>query len=291
MIQSMTGYNKISFDYAEKNITIEIKSLNSKYIDISTRIPSVYKEKELEIRDKIRKHLNRGKIEFSIYVDLYNGNTSNEINKDVFVSYYNQLKEISEESGIPLNGNVMEVISKFPDIMKQEKEKIKDEEWNLILDKINESLLELVDFRKDEGKSLKQDVEKSNNKILNLLEYLSEFEDARMDNIKDRLKQNLEKIKDKTDYDENRFEQELIFYLDKYDINEEKVRLKNHCEYFSETIDKYDMPGKKLGFIAQEMGREINTLGSKANDSEIQKIVVQMKEELDKIKEQLLNIL
>ncbi|MFP4664694.1 MAG: YicC/YloC family endoribonuclease [Bacteroidales bacterium] len=291
MTQSMTGYHKLSFAYAEKTIHIEIKSLNSKYLDISTRMPSVYKEKELAIRELIHKKLMRGKVEYNIYVDMMPGANSTEINKELFVSYYEQLKLLRDQYNIPMDDNVMQVISNMPDIMKQEREEIADEEWDLILSKTEEALQQVIAYRKDEGKSLKEDVKAATMKIASLMDCVAPFEESRVENTRTRLKANLEKIKDKIEIDEGRFEQELVYYLEKFDINEEKVRLKNHCNYFLETLGKEGPVGKKLGFITQEMGREINTLGSKANDPDIQRIVMIMKEELEKIKEQILNIL
>ncbi|MGM0624791.1 MAG: YicC/YloC family endoribonuclease [Bacteroidota bacterium] len=291
MTQSMTGYHKLSFAYAEKTIHIEIKSLNSKYLDISTRMPSVYKEKELAIRELIHKKLMRGKVEYNIYVDMMPGANSTEINKELFVSYYEQLKQLRDQHNIPMDDNVMQIISNMPDIMKQEREKIADAEWDMILSMTEEALQQVIAYRKDEGKSLKEDVKAATIKIASLMDEVAPFEESRIENTRTRLKANLEKINEKLEVDEGRFEQELVYYLEKFDINEEKVRLKNHCNYFLETLDKEGPVGKKLGFITQEMGREINTLGSKANDPDIQRIVMIMKEELEKIKEQILNIL
>lgn len=291
MTQSMTGYNKLSFSYAEKTIHIEIKTLNSKHLDISTRIPSIYKTKELVIRELIHRNLVRGKIEFNIFVDMGGASQAAKINQELFVEYYNQLKGLSTNANIPMDSDVFSIITRFPDIMKQEREEIEDEEWNAILGKTEEALEMVTQYRKDEGLSLEKDVLGSTQRINKLIDDIIPFEEARITNVRARLMASLEKLIDKSKIDEGRFEQELTFYLEKLDINEEKVRLRNHCEYFIENL-KSDIPsGKKLGFIAQEMGREINTLGSKANDLEIQKIVVEMKDELEKIKEQILNIL
>ncbi len=291
MTQSMTGYHKLSFDYAEKTIHIEIKTLNSKYLDINTRIPSIYREKELAIRELIHKELKRGKVEYNIYVDMMPGAQSTEINKELFAAYYQQLKDISTSEGIPMDKDIMNVISRMPDIMKQEREEIEDEEWDTILAKTGEAIDQVVAYRKDEGVSLHQDVKRSVTAIEQLMEDLLPYEANRIENTRERLMSNLEKLQDKPELDPNRFEQELVYYLEKFDINEEKVRLKNHCRYFAETLEKDGPVGKKLGFISQEMGREINTLGSKANDPDMQRIVVMMKEELEKIKEQVLNTL
>ncbi len=290
MIQSMTGYHKLSFNYAEKTIHIEIKTLNSKYLDINTRIPSVYKEKELAIRELIHNKLTRGKVEYNIYVDLSGSSSSTVLNQDLFIDYYNQLKEIAQKANIPFETDAFAVISKMPDIMKQERQEIEDEEWNNILAKTNECLDMVIQYRKDEGISLDKDIRQSTQNIQNMIYEVEPFEANRIEEVKKNLSKQLEKLPKSIETDKNRFEQELIYYLEKLDINEEKVRLRNHCNYFIETLNADTSSGKKLGFIAQEMGREINTMGSKANDSNIQKIVVQMKDELEKIKEQVLNI-
>lgn len=291
MTQSMTGYHKLSFDYAEKTIHIEIKSLNSKHLDIGSRIPAIYKEKELAIRELIHKHLVRGKIEFNIYVDMCGSTQASSINQDVFISYYEQLKEIAAKTDLTLNHEAISAITRFPDILKQTRQEIEDDEWNTILDKTKTALEMVVSYRKDEGVSMEKDIRESVLRIESLISEVEPFEKARIEEVKNRLKTNLEKLSDIPEMDENRFEQELIYYLEKLDINEEKVRLRNHCNYFLETLKISGPVGKKLGFIAQEMGREINTMGAKANQQAIQKIVVDMKDELEKIKEQLLNIL
>ncbi|HKK68369.1 MAG TPA: DUF1732 domain-containing protein, partial [Bacteroidales bacterium] len=237
------------------------------------------------------KELKRGKVEYNIYVDMMPGAQSTEINKELFAAYYQQLKDISTSEGIPMDKDIMNVISRMPDIMKQEREEIEDEEWDTILAKTGEAIDQVVAYRKDEGVSLHQDVKRSVTAIEQLMEDLLPYEANRIENTRERLMSNLEKLQDKPELDPNRFEQELVYYLEKFDINEEKVRLKNHCRYFAETLEKDGPVGKKLGFISQEMGREINTLGSKANDPDMQRIVVMMKEELEKIKEQVLNTL
>ncbi len=291
MTQSMTGYHKLSFDYAEKTIHIEIKTLNSKHLDINTRVPSIYKEKELAIRELIHKYLIRGKVEFSIFVDMCGSTQASTINQDLFLSYYKQLQDIAKKTDLDLKHDAFSVISRFPDIMRQERQEIEDDEWNTILSQTKACIDQVVQYRIDEGVSLKKDVLQSVNHIIELVEKVEPFEKSRIQEVKTRLMNNLEKLADTPEIDANRFEQELIYYLEKLDINEEKVRLRNHCAYFQDTI-KLDIPvGKKLGFIAQEMGREINTMGAKANQVDIQKIVVEMKDELEKVKEQLLNIL
>ncbi len=291
MTQSMTGYHKLSFDYAAKTIHIEIKSLNSKHLDISARIPSIYKEKELAIRELIHKHLVRGKIDFNIFVDMCGSTQASNINQDVFISYYEQLKEIAAKTDLELNHEAVSVISRFPDILKQSRQEIEDDEWNTIMEQTKTALEMVVSYRKDEGVSMEKDIRESVERIESLIDKVEPFEQTRIEEVKSRLKTNLAKLADLPEMDENRFEQELIYYLEKLDINEEKVRLRNHCTYFVENLNMSMPVGKKLGFIAQEMGREINTMGAKANQQDIQKIVVEMKDELEKIKEQLLNIL
>ncbi|MDA3819036.1 MAG: YicC family protein [Candidatus Delongbacteria bacterium] len=291
MIHSMTGYHKLNFDYMDKTIQIEIKSLNSKYLDISTRIPPVYKEKEMHIRDLIKKHLQRGKIEYSIHIDTNkDAETAPEINNSVFTSYYRQLERISENNNIPMDKNIMQVISKMPDILKQKEESISNEEWNALLSHTEKALEKMQEYRISEGHSMHDDMVSSINKIKSLIPEIENYEKERIESTKNRLLAALNKLESNAGYDKNRFEQELIYYLEKLDINEEKVRLANHCDYFIQTLDKDNMPGKKLGFISQEIGREINTLGSKANEMHIQKMLVEMKEELEKIKEMILNI-
>ncbi len=291
MIHSMTGYHKLSFDYKEKTIQIEIKSLNSKFLDISTRIPAVYKEKEIFIRDLIKQYLHRGKIEYSIYIETSkDAETAPEINKSVFTSYYRQLERISNKNSIPMDDNIMQVISKMPEILKQETEKISDDEWDALLSNTKKALEKMLEYRINEGRSMYDDILASVNAVKLIIHQIEPYEKDRIESIKKRLLISLDKLEDKMDYDKNRFEQELIYYLEKLDINEEKVRLTNHCDYFIQTMEKDTIPGKKLGFISQEMGREINTLGSKANEMHIQKKVIEMKEELEKIKEMILNI-
>ncbi|MGC9331817.1 MAG: YicC/YloC family endoribonuclease [Bacteroidales bacterium] len=291
MIHSMTGYHKLSFDYLDKTIQIEIKSLNSKYLDITTHIPEVYKEKEMHIRDLIKKYLLRGKIEYSIYIYTNkDAEATPEINNNVFASYYRQLERISKNNNIPMDENIMHVISKMPDILKQKEESISKEEWNALMLHTKKAMEKIQEYRIKEGRSMHDDMIRSINKIKSLIPEIETYEKKRIESTKNRLLAALNNLDSKADYDKNRFEQELIYYLEKLDINEEKVRLTSHCDYFVHTLDNDDMPGKKLGFISQEIGREINTLGSKANEMHIQKIVVEMKEELEKIKEMILNI-
>lgn len=292
MLKSMTGFGKSIFESDDKKITIEIKSLNSKQSDINIRIPQHYKEKELILRNEVNQFLNRGKIDVSVWIE---GNDKEKIahfNEDTIKDYYTQLLKVSKALGRNLNDEqVMQIIMRLPDVIKTEIREIDEEEWKAILKATREALSELNNFRIQEGKVLEKDFIKRIGRIETFLEQIKPFESERIDKIRERINQNLIENIDKAEIDENRFEQEIILYLEKFDITEEKVRLRNHCSYFLETMNKEELAGKKLGFISQEIGREINTIGSKANHVEIQKIVVQMKDELEKIKEQLLNIL
>jgi len=291
MIQSMTGFGKATGDYNGKKIVVEIKSLNSKQIDISTRLSGLYREKDIEIRNELSHALERGKIDIALYIDSSGKESISHLNQTVIETYYQQIKSISDSTGIPVPDNWFEVIMRLPDVMKSEITELVEQEWdavkNILLDAINQ----IKDFRIQEGKSLELVFRNNIARIAELLDAITPYEQERVEKIKIRLEENLQQIADKFEYDRNRLEQELIFYIEKLDINEEKTRLKAHLEYFLETIDKEASPGKKLGFIAQEMGREINTLGSKANHSEMQKLVVLMKDYLEQIKEQTLNVL
>jgi uncharacterized protein (TIGR00255 family) len=291
MIKSMTGYGKAVAETPQKKITIEIKSLNSKQLDLSTKLPWLYKEKEPEIRNIISQRLDRGKIDFSIYCDMLDDEVVTVINKSAVRNYYKQFKEITAELDIDLDDQIFTAIMKLPDTLKTEKQDIPDAEWEMVKNQIHESITMLDLYRLEEGNSIKTDLNKCIAKILSLLESVKTFEEGRITKIREKLMSLLDETLGSEKVDKNRFEQEIIFYLEKYDINEEKVRLKTHCDYFVETIDTPSPNGKILNFIAQEIGREINTIGSKANDASIQKLVVMMKDELEKIKEQTLNVL
>lgn len=287
----MTGYGKAELDLQNKRVTIEIKSLNSKQLDISSRTPNVYKEKELEIRRIISERVVRGKVDFSLYCESL-GSTSNAvINKNIVMSYFEQIKEIYKETNIELSEGIIQTIMRLPDSVKIEHEELDEEEWNLILKKITEAIDKLEQFRIQEGTMLKKDMLSNIKIIRDLREQVPAFEKERVARIKARLADSFKEAASTIQVDQNRFEQEMIFYLEKLDINEEMTRLENHCKYFEETLDNEELVGKKIGFIAQEIGREINTLGSKANHSDIQKLVIQMKDALEKIKEQSLNVL
>ncbi len=287
----MTGYGKALAETPQKKITIEIKSLNSKQLDLNTKLPWVYKEKEPEIRNLISQKLDRGKIDFTIYFDMLDDEVVTVINKSAVRNYYNQFKEIAAELKIDLDDQIFTAIMKLPDTLKTEKPELPETEWAIVKNQILESITMLDLYRIEEGNSIMKDLKKCIAKILSLLETIETFEAGRISKIREKLISILEENVSTENLDKNRFEQELIFYLEKYDINEEKVRLKTHCDYFLETVSTPSPNGKILNFIAQEIGREINTIGSKANDASIQKLVVMMKDELEKIKEQTLNVL
>lgn len=291
MIQSMTGFGKATCEYGNKKIVVEIKSLNSKQLDVSTRISQLYREKDIEIRNELAQKLERGKVEFTLYIDNSNKESATIINQTIIESYYKQIQSASENLGIPMPQNWFEILLRMPDTMKTEMVELDDNEWFEIRRIIDNAIEQLQEFRSQEGKSLAAVFEAKINNIANLLVKIEPFEGERVERIKNKLEENLQSISEKIDYDKNRLEQELIFYIEKLDVNEEKVRLRNHLNYFLETMRVEKSPGRKLGFIAQEIGREINTLGSKSNHSEMQKIVVLMKDELEQIKEQVLNTL
>ena len=291
MIKSMTGYGKAIAETPNKKITIEIKSLNSKQLDLNLKLPWLYKEKEPEIRNLISQKLDRGKIDLTIYFDMHDEEVTTAINKSAVKSYYRQFEDIASELQINLDDQIFTAIMKLPDTLKTDKLEIPEEEWQLAKKKISESIDMLDQYRIDEGNSIAADLKKCIGNILSMLQTIGTFEQGRIIKVRERLLTLLEENVGKENVDKNRFEQELIFYLEKFDINEEKVRLKTHCDYFLETIGTPSPNGKILNFITQEIGREINTIGSKANDASIQKLVVMMKDDLEKIKEQTMNIL
>lgn len=291
MIQSMTGFGKSTCEYGNRKIVVEVKSLNSKQLDVSTRIASLYREKDIEIRNELSQSLERGKIDFALYLDSANKESATIINQSVIEAYYKQINSLSESLGVSVPDNWFEVLLRMPDVMKTENVELDENEWNEIKNIVRQAIGQLQEFRIQEGKILENVFIEKINRIGELLEQIAPFENERVEKIKNRLDEGLQNLADKIDYDKNRLEQELIFYIEKLDVNEEKVRLRNHLTYFLETMKEEKSPGKKLGFIAQEIGREINTLGSKSNHSEMQKIVVLMKDELEQIKEQILNTL
>ena len=285
MIQSMTGFGKSITQLPSKKITVEIKSLNSKNLDVNARIPSQYREKELQLRNTISKSLNRGKVDFSLYVEITGEETTASVNTGVVKNYIQQLKNI-------VDGNETELLKmavRMPDAVTTEREEIDESEFKAIEAAVIEALEEINTFRKDEGKALEKDLKLRVNNIEALLQEVLRIDPERIDAVKERLRKGIADLKENVD--ENRFEQELVYYIEKFDITEEKVRLENHLAYFNESINSPDSNGRKLGFISQEMGREINTIGSKSNYAPMQQLVVQMKDELEKIKEQLLNVL
>ncbi len=291
MIQSMTGYGKATAQFGEKKINVEIKSLNSKAMDLSTRIAPLYREKEMEIRNLITQTLERGKVDFSLWVEKDVADTATPINSALVQNYYNQIKNISETYNIPVPQDWFATLLRMPDVMTRvDIQELQEEEWDIVRKTIEEALGHLVDFRKQEGMALEKKFNEKLNNIKRLLASIEPYEQERVGKIRDRITDALEKTIS-VDYDKNRLEQELIYYIEKLDINEEKQRLANHLKYFRETMAGGHGQGKKLGFIAQEMGREINTTGSKSNHAEMQNIVVQMKDELEQIKEQVLNVM
>lgn len=292
MILSMTGYGKATATFNEKKINVEIKSLNSKALDLSTRLSPIYREKDIEIRKMISEVVERGKVEFSLWVSNAEGVNATPINGALVNDYYQQLKAISDKYGIPEPDDWFCTLMRMPDVTTKadEEETLSDEEWAVAKQAIEESLAKLVEFRKQEGAALQKKFEQNILHITELLASIEPYEKSRVEKIKSRIIEGLKAIPE-VDYDHNRLEQELIYYIEKLDISEEKQRLTNHLKYFIETLNNGSSQGKKLGFIAQEMGREINTTGSKSNNAEMQNIVVKMKDELEQIKEQVLNVM
>ena len=292
MIQSMTGHGKATAELSDKKINVEIKSLNSKAMDLSTRIAPLYREKEIEIRNEIAKALERGKVDFSLWIDKKDAcELITPINQDVVVAYYERIRTISETTGIPAPEDWFSTLLRMPDVMtKNDIQELSEEEWKAVHATVLQAIQNLVDFRIQEGAALEKKFREKISNIAKLLTSVDPYEKERVEKIKERITDALEKTIS-VDYDKNRLEQELIYYIEKLDINEEKQRLSNHLKYFINTMEDGSGQGKKLGFIAQEMGREINTLGSKSNHAEMQKIVVQMKDELEQIKEQVLNVM
>jgi uncharacterized protein (TIGR00255 family) len=291
MIQSMTGYGKAVVIYNGKKINVEIKSLNSKALDLSTRIAPLYREKEMEIRSMISKVLERGKVDFSIWIETDDAVNATPVNRSLVENYYHQMKAICQSTGVPEPADYLSIILKMPDVLtKTDLEQLNDEEWEAASKAIKAAIDKLVEFRIQEGTALQHKfIEKIDN-IAALLNSIEPYEKSRVEKIRARIIDGLKNIPE-VDYDKNRLEQELIYYIEKLDISEEKQRLSNHLHYFRETMESGHGQGKKLGFISQEMGREINTTGSKSNQAEMQNIVVKMKDELEQIKEQVLNVM
>lgn len=286
MIQSMTGFGKASLQLPTKKITVEIKSLNSKGLDLNTRMPSVFREMELGLRNQLSQKLERGKIDFSLYIEITGEETSSKINVPIVKGYINQMKAVIPNAD---ETELMKMAVRMPDALKTERDEIDENDWKEIQSVIDQSLENMMQFRRDEGVALEKEFLHRIANIMTLMNNAVAYDAERIETVKTRLKTALDELQ--ANVDQNRFEQELIFYLEKYDITEEKVRLENHLNYFIETLAGTEANGRKLGFITQEMGREINTMGSKSNHSEMQKLVVMMKDELEKIKEQVLNVL
>lgn len=290
MLYSMTGFGKAVVELSDKKVIIEIKSLNSKNIDTNIKVPQLYREKEMFIRKWVQEHLKRGKIDFSLYYELNEGLSSARINPDVFKAYFSQISVIEEELKLESTDKLATIL-RLPDVINNEKPEINEEEWLVVSSGIQSALADIQKFRLQEGEFMAKDLRLHVENIIHHLNSIEPYENERITRIRERITKSLEELKLSESADQNRFEQELIYYLEKLDISEEKTRLRNHCTYFLDTLDAGEEAGKKLSFISQEMGREINTLGSKASESKIQHIVVKMKDELEKIKEQCLNIL
>ena len=290
MIHSMTGYGKAIAEIPTKKITVEIKSLNSKQFDLYARIPSIYKEKEMSLRNDLSKLLERGKVDLYLNVEELTQNISTVIDENRLKNYHSEIKNLSVSLGVDEPNDWFDVLFKLPDVFKQEPEKLNEQEWKAVEQAIDTAVSDLIAFRHQEGEALKEVLINKTHNIKELTLELEKFEAERIDKVKSRIQDALNSLESVT-YDSNRMEQELIYYIEKLDVNEEKTRLLNHLDYFLETIEADTSQGKKLGFIVQEIGREINTLGSKSNHSDMQRLVVQMKDELEQIKEQILNVL
>lgn len=290
MIQSMTGFGKAQGEYLNKKFTVEIRSLNSKGLDLSVRMASVYREKELDLRNFISRRLERGKIDLSIYFEN-NGEQKIAINKALLAAYYSELQGIQRELGIASQPEFLSLLLNMPDVMQSQREELDEAEWAFVMQLVEQAAQHFDQFRMQEGAVLGHDLLRRVATIAQLLTEVEVLAEQRKPAMRTRLLKALDEIRDRYTIDEGRFEQELVYYLEKLDITEEQVRLRSHCTYFNETLQASSHEGKKLGFIAQEMGREINTIGSKCNDPEIQRLVVQMKDELEKVKEQLLNLM
>lgn len=292
MVKSMTGFGKTTIESGNRKIIVEIKSLNSKQLDLNLRMPNLYKEKEMEIRGMVKEQLDRGKVDMNIYFDNSESDKDVSINKQVVMQYFKQMLAIFAELGVePDQNGLLQTVMRFPDTLQVKSEELTEEEWLQLKTGIAQALEEINKFRVQEGNALIKDIIHRVQLIQQLSSEVPQFEVKRVEMIRQRLQEKINEWTEVKNIDQNRLEQEIIYYLEKLDITEEKVRLANHCKYFLETIEKEEAPGRKIGFIAQEIGREINTMGSKANDHDIQKLVVRMKDELEKIKEQSLNVL
>ena len=287
----MTGYGKAVAELPNKKVTVEIKSLNSKQLDLAMRVPSFYREKELDVRSYLAGRIGRGKVDFAMFCETQQAERVARIDQDAVRQYYQQLSAIKEQNGMPGGTDYMRIIMSLPDVVKVEQPELDEKEWEQVMDCVRQATDQFISFREQEGRALSADLLSHVDLIEKYSFEVPQYEKERVEKIKARIQSNLDEIISKDRVDQNRLEQELIYYIEKLDINEEKVRLANHIKYFRETVANDADAGKKLGFIAQEMGREINTLGSKANQAEMQRLVVKMKDELEKIKEQVLNVL
>jgi uncharacterized protein (TIGR00255 family) len=290
MIESMTGFGKGTIEFADKKITVEIKALNSKQFDLNTRIPHIYKDKEMQVRSQLMAELERGKVEFIIQVEYVGKELPTQINRKMLENYYTQIKDIASTLNIPEPQDWFTLILRLPEVIQNDMIEVGESEWHAIQQTINEAIRHLKEFRTQEGAMLADFFILKINTIKTQLKEIEIYESERIEKVKTRIMDAMEKFV-ASDYDKNRFEQEMIYYIEKLDVNEEKMRLLNHLDYFIETLNNGHGQGKKLGFIAQEIGREINTLGSKSNHAEMQQSVVRMKDELEQIKEQILNVL
>jgi uncharacterized protein (TIGR00255 family) len=287
----MTGFGKNQVELTNKLVTIEVKCLNSKQLDLNIRLPNLFRDKESELRSLVQQKLERGKVDFTVTIESRNEDASFTLNKPVLMNYYRQLKELARELPGESEANLLPLVLRMPDVMKPAKEEPQEEEWAKLLEAITLAIDKADGFRIQEGGILEEDIRLRITKIMELLEGVTAFEEGRISNLRKKITSQIAEMLGNVEFDKNRLEQEMIYYLEKLDVTEEKVRLQKHCEYFLETLKENDSNGKKMGFIAQEIGREINTLGSKANEVNIQKIVILMKDELEKVKEQLNNIL
>jgi uncharacterized protein (TIGR00255 family) len=290
MLKSMTGYGSAKGTVGTQSVTVEIRSLNSKFLELNVRLPLQFRDKELEIRADVGKLLERGKADLNVSIDNNELAKRSTVNKEIFLAYYEDLKSLATETGMS-DDNMLDAILKLPAVLNSEKSEMDEQQWKQLKALIQSAVEQFNLFRSNEGNVLEQDVTQRLNAIENALPQLEQYEQARIESVRARLHKSVNELKDQLNIDTNRFEQELIYYIEKLDISEEKVRLKSHCDYFLQTMNSKEANGKKLGFITQEIGREINTIGSKANDANMQRIVVEMKDELEKLKEQLANVL
>ncbi len=286
----MTGYGSAKGTVGTQSVTVEIRSLNSKFLELNVRLPLQFRDKELEIRADVGKLLERGKADLNVSIDNNELAKRSTVNKEIFLAYYEDLKSLATETGMS-DENMLDAILKLPAVLNSEKSEMDEEQWKQLKALIQSAVEQFNLFRSNEGNVLEQDVTQRLNAIENAVPQLEQYEQARIESVRARLHKSVNELKDQLNIDTNRFEQELIYYIEKLDISEEKVRLKSHCDYFLQTMNSKEANGKKLGFITQEIGREINTIGSKANDANMQRIVVEMKDELEKLKEQLANVL